>query len=72
MVEPALCCLKALPAGDESREDRGDAPVEGERDTVRLCMLMPDREAKAGRVGLWSPFVFAGAAGCAFAAMSAG
>jgi hypothetical protein len=29
-----LCCLKERPAGDESRDDRGEAAVEGDRETA--------------------------------------
>lgn len=29
-----LCCLKERPAGDESRDDRGEAVAEGDRETA--------------------------------------
>jgi hypothetical protein len=32
---PAEACLKARPAGEESREDRGEAAADGERDECR-------------------------------------
>lgn len=33
-----VCCLKGWPAGEESRDDRGEAAVEGDRETARECV----------------------------------
>jgi hypothetical protein len=33
-----LCCLKDRPAGEDSRDDRGEAAVEGDRETVSECV----------------------------------
>lgn len=58
-VAPALCCLKTLPAGEESRDARGEADVDVERDAEsEELLLMPDRGVK--EEGLESPFT----AGC--------
>jgi hypothetical protein len=58
-----LCCLKDRPAGEDSRDDRGEVAVEGDRETARECVPervpvdllvigMPGRAVEIWRPGL--------------------